>query len=357
MVRVGEAVYPVWIGPGLLERTGEKIRARFDASMVVVLADRRVASLHGPALRRSLRRAKLRVADWIEVPSGERVKCLARARGVYRRLVDAGVDRWTPLVALGGGVPGDLAGFTASTFLRGIPLVQVPTTVVAQVDSSVGGKTAVNFAGAKNLIGTFHQPDLVVIDPDLLGTLSPRDYRAGLGEVVKIAVTLRPDLMARLERETAGVRARDAAILAEAVGACVAAKAEVVGRDERDRDVRGILNYGHTLGHALEGASLGRFRHGEAVAVGMNGAAWIGMRLGVTLPEAARRQNELLEALGLKLTAPGTDNGVIARKLKLDKKVRDRKTRFVLTLQIGGASVWPQIPAKLLRGAIRAICK
>jgi len=354
-VRVGETGYEVRIGAGLLARAGEAIAERCDGGRVAVVADGRVAALHGGELARSLKRAGLRTAMWTDLPPGEKTKSLGRAEALYRDLVAAGVDRWTPLVVLGGGVAGDLGGFVASTFLRGIPVIHVPSTVVAQVDSSVGGKTAVNFAEAKNLIGTFHQPDLVLADPELLATLGARDYRAGLAEVVKIAVTLRPDLMERLEGELDAVRRRDPAILAAAVRACVEAKAEVVGRDERDRDVRGILNYGHTLGHALEAASRGRMRHGEAVAVGMNGAAWIGERLGGTRAGFRDRQNRVLAGVGLKLTVPGADKKRVADNLKLDKKVRNRKTRFVLTLQVGGASVWPHVPARLVREAVRLV--
>jgi 3-dehydroquinate synthase len=234
-------------------------------------------------------------------------------------------------------------------------VVQVPTTVVAQVDSSVGGKTAVNFARAKNLIGTFHQPALVVCDPLLLGTLPRREYRAGLAEAVKIGVTLRPRLLERMEVDSEAVLRRDPGVLIEMVEACLSAKGEVVTRDEKEQDVRAILNYGHTVGHALEAEAQGRLRHGEAVAVGMNAAAWIGEEMGVGLPEVRERQNTLLRALGLKVTAPGADNRVVTRNLKLDKKVRARNLRFVLTLQIGGASVWPHISEKLLRGAVRLV--
>jgi 3-dehydroquinate synthase len=351
-VAVGETTYPVHVGAGALAGAGALVAERLEADRAVVIADRRVDELHGRALRRSLRGGGVKPAAWLTIPPGERSKSLASARRLYDALIEAGVDRWTPVIALGGGVAGDLAGYVASTFLRGMPLVQIPTTVVAQVDSAVGGKTAVNHAGTKNLIGTFHQPSLVVADPDLLATLTPRDYRAGLAEVVKIAVTLRPDLMERLEAEESALAERSPELLTAAVRACVEAKAEVVSRDERDRDVRSILNYGHTVGHALEAEARGRLRHGEAVAVGMNAAAWVGETIGVTPPEVRRRQNALLERIGLRLSVSGADKRVIARKLKLDKKVRSQRTRFVLTLQMGGASVWPHIPGKILRRAV-----
>ena len=308
-----------------------------------------------PDLRRGFRKDKVKSRGWIDVPPGERSKSLSRARSIYDAFVEARVDRWTPVVAVGGGVTGDLAGFAASTFMRGIPLVHVPSTVVAQVDSAIGGKTAVNFAGAKNQVGTFYQPEFVVCDPALLQTLSPRDFRAGLAEAVKIGVTMRPDLMKRMESGTDLIETRDTGILVEIVVACVEAKGEIVGRDETDQDVRSILNYGHTIGHAIEAASRGKLRHGEAVAVGMNAAAWIGETLGVTQKGVRDRQNALLENLGLKLTISNADKGVIVRNLKLDKKVRAGKTCFVLTLQIGGASVWPHIPERLLRDAVRMV--
>jgi 3-dehydroquinate synthase len=170
---------------------------------------------------------------------------------------------------------------------------------------------------------------------------------------VKIGVTLRPDLLALLEADLPAVLERRPEVLIPVVATCVEAKGEVVSRDERDEDVRGILNYGHTIGHALEAQGKGRYRHGEAVAIGMAGAAWIGEQMQVTLPEVPRRQNALLEGLGLKLTAPGADKKAVARNLRLDKKVRAKNIRFVLTLQIGGASVWPHIPERLLRDAVR----
>jgi 3-dehydroquinate synthase len=356
-VRAGGAAYPVHIEAGALDRVGGFLRDTLEGKRAAVVADARVAGLYGPRLRRSLRKAGWTPAVWVDVPPGERSKSLARARSLYAAFAEAGVDRWTPVVILGGGVTGDLGAFAAATFLRGVPVVQVPTTVVAQVDSSVGGTTAVDFDGVKNLIGCFHQPALVVADPDLLSTLAPREYRAGLAEVVKIAITLRPELLERLEREVEAVLERDPGVLTAAVRACVEAKAEVVGRDERDRDVRAILNYGHTVGHALEGWHRGRMRHGEAVAIGMHAAAWIGERLGVTLPEVGRRQDGLLTRLGLKLRAPGTDNQGVSRNLKLDKKVRDRRIRFVLTLQIGGASVWPHVPGGLVRDAVLRVTR
>ena len=356
-IRAGDRVCPVVIGAGSLGEVGRILCEQLGRRPVVVVADAGAARHHGRTLRASLRAAAVETRAWVDVPPGERSKSLAWVRALYERLLAARADRWTPVVALGGGMVGDLAGYAASTFLRGLPVVHVPTTVVAQVDSSVGGKTAVNFAGAKNLVGTFHQPMLVIADPVTLDTLSPRDLRAGLAEAVKMGVILRPDLFEAMERDAERLLARDARALEGVVTACVEAKGEVVGRDEREEDVRALLNYGHTVGHALEAASRGRLRHGEAVAIGMHAAAWLGESLGVTLPEVRKRQNTLLERLGLKLSAPGADKREAARKLKLDKKVRDSRPRFVLTLQIGGASVWPRIPEPLLRDALARVTR
>jgi len=352
---IGGRTCPVLVGDGLAGRLGELLRDQLGADRALVAMDRAVASLHGRRIRRGFRGSGVRVLGWVEVPRGEGAKSLARARALYRAFLEAGVDRWTPVVVVGGGVTGDVVGYAASTFMRGVPVVQVPTTVLAQVDSSVGGKTGVNLDRVKNLIGSFHQPRLVVSDPEFLATLSARDYRAGLVEAVKVAITLRPDLLERMEANLPSLLAREPGLLAGVVAACVAAKGELAARDEKDEDVRGILNYGHTVGHALEASRLGRLRHGEAVAVGMNAAAWVGERLGVASEEVGRRQNRLLTRLGLKLTAPDADKNVIVRNLKLDKKVRAKRNRFVLTLQIGGASVWPHISDRVLRDAVRVV--
>jgi 3-dehydroquinate synthase len=354
-VRSSAGAYPVLIGSGILGQAGRLVRARLGARTVLVVSDRTVTALHGGSLKRSLRGAGIKIAWWTSLTPGERSKGLSTVRALYREWIEAGADRGTPVVAFGGGVVGDVAGFAASTLFRGLPVVHVPTTVISQVDSAVGGKTGVNFERAKNLIGTFHPPALVLMDPSLLGTLSERDFRAGWVEAVKMGITLRRELFERLEREVDSLLARDSRLLEDLVTASVQAKSEIVSRDERDEDVRAVLNYGHTVGHAIEGAYGGRLRHGEAVAVGMNAAAWVGEELGVSVGGLRERQNRLLEALGLKLALPGADKGIISRNLKLDKKVRDKKTRFVLTLQIGSASVWPHISSRLLRTAVKVV--
>ncbi|HET9235054.1 MAG TPA: 3-dehydroquinate synthase, partial [Candidatus Eisenbacteria bacterium] len=354
-VRSTARTYPVLIASGLRSDAGQVLRARLGTRGVLVVSDRTVTARHGARLRQTLRQAGIQIRHWSALPPGERSKTLSTVRGLYREWIKAGADRATVVLAFGGGVVGDVAGFAASTLFRGLPTVHVPTTVISQVDSAVGGKTGVNFEHAKNLIGTFHPPELVLIDPSLLDTLSERDFRAGWVEAVKMGVTLRRDLFERLERDHASVLRREPALLRDLVSLCVEAKSDVVSRDERDEDVRAILNYGHTVGHAVEAAYRGRLRHGEAVAVGMNAAAWLGEELGLSVGNVRERQNRLLGALGLKLVLPDADKSLVSRNLKLDKKVREKKTRFVLTLQVGSASVWPHISGRLLRTAVRVV--
>jgi len=354
-VRSSARTYPVLIASGLLKNTGEHIRSRVHAHSVLVVSDRNVTRLYGTKLKTALTGAGLKIARWTTLPPGENTKTLATARGLYQEWIKAGANRGSVVVAFGGGVIGDVAGFAASTFMRGVSIVHVPTTVISQVDSAVGGKTGVNFDHAKNVIGTFHPPHLVLMDPTLFSTLSDRDFRAGWVEAVKMGITLRRELFETMEKRTDRILERDSKLMEELVDISVETKSDIVSRDERDEDVRAILNYGHTVGHAIEGAYQGRIRHGEAVAVGMNAAAWLGEELGVSTGEVRQRQNRCLQALGLKLAFPGADKGVIARNLKLDKKVRDEKIRVVLTLQVGSASVWPHISSRLLRTAVKMV--
>ena len=354
-VRSSARTYPVLIASGLMKSSGEHIRSRTHAHTVLVVSDRNVTKHHGTALKSSLSKAGVTIQRWTTLPAGENTKTLATARTLYQEWIKAGADRGSVVIAFGGGVIGDVAGFAASTFMRGVSIVHIPTTVISQVDSAVGGKTGVNFDHAKNVIGTFHPPHLVLMDPTLFSTLSERDFRAGWVEAVKMGITLRRDLFEAMEKRTDRILGRDPNLMEELVTVCVEAKSDIVSRDERDEDVRAILNYGHTVGHAIEGAYQGRLRHGEAVAVGMNAAAWLGEELGVSTGNVRERQNRCLEALGLKLGFPDADKGVIARNLKLDKKVRDKKIRVVLTLQIGSASVWPHISSRLLRTAVKVV--
>jgi len=342
-VRAAASTSIVRIDRGALARTGRLARsAGLEPGPCAVVSDRRVARLYGRALERSLRAAGFHPITRVIVPPGERSKSLARVAALYEAFARAGLERGRPVFALGGGVVGDLAGFAAATWLRGVPLVMVPTSLLAQVDSSVGGKVGVDLPRGKNLVGAFHQPRLVVIDPDVLATLPARHVRAGLAEAAKVGWALDAPLARLLERTADAALAGDSSALLAVIGRAVRAKARVVSADERDRGARQLLNYGHTAGHALE--ALGGYRtwiHGEAVALGMAIAARLAVRRGLLSAADADRQVELLARLGFPPAARALRR-VSARKLwnamQLDKKRSAGSLRFVLTERMGVAS-------------------
>ncbi len=336
-----------------LDDLGLLTRRATGASRAVVVSDARVASLYGGRALRSLRRAGV-ATDLVIVPRGERAKRPAVLAQLWERLAALGLGRFEVLVALGGGVVGDLAGFAAATWLRGVAWVSVPTTVLAQVDSGVGGKTGVDLAAGKNLVGAFHQPALVVADPDTLATLPARQRRAGLAEVVKMGMAVDAALFRWTERHAEALLAGDPGTLAAAVRAAVAVKARVVRRDEREREggARTALNFGHTLGHAIEAAHGYRgVLHGEAVAVGMRAAARLSVRL-AGLPERDRARLEtVLDRLGLPRRMPPTPAARLHAAMRHDKK-RARRVRWVLTPRIGHASVPRPIDRRLVQAAM-----
>jgi 3-dehydroquinate synthase len=320
-----------------------------------VVSDATVAALYAGAVLDSLRRGRIS-AVLVAVPPGERSKTLRMAARLYEHLADLAVDRETAVVALGGGVVGDLAGFVASTYLRGLPLVHVPTTVVAQADSSIGGKTGVDLARGKNLVGSFHPPRLVLADPDTLPTLPARHVRAGLAEVAKVGWTLDPRLWRHLERHAESVLALRRAPLVEALWRAAAAKARVVQADEHDRGRRLVLNYGHTVGHALE--ALGGYRrwlHGEAVALGMLAAARVSVGLGLLDVDEERRQAELLSRLGLPSQFPPVSITSLLAHMGLDKKRQGGSWVLVLTGGVGVARVRRNLSRDRLVRALRSL--
>ena len=319
------------------------VKAGLTVGPCTLVTDRTVDRLYGAAARRALKRAGFAPVTTLVVPPGERSKSLAHAAVLFERLAAARHERGRPIVALGGGVVGDLAGFVAATWLRGVPLVHVPTTVLAQLDSSIGGKVGVDLEAGKNLVGAFYEARLILADPELLATLPQRHVCAGLAEAVKVGFALDKGLVALLERDATklaagGKAARPA--LARAIERSARNKARVVALDPRDHGVRQLLNYGHTVGHALE--ALGEYRrwlHGEAIALGMEVAARIAVERGMLKPAAAARQTALLKALGLPRRLTG---GVSARNvlqaMRLDKKNAGGEPRFVLTTGVGVAS-------------------
>jgi 3-dehydroquinate synthase len=336
MVNLGERSYPIAIGVGTLERIGARLQELSLARRLAVVTNPVVARLYRQAVEQSLVAAGFEPTV-LQVPDGEEHKNLAWLAFLYDRLVDARLDRESAIIALGGGVIGDLAGFTAATYQRGVPFVQVPTTLLAQVDSSVGGKTAVNHSGGKNLIGAFHQPRLVWIDVTTLRTLPRREVQAGMAEVIKHAAILGPSLFELLETRLDDVVALDPALLVEVVRQNCAIKAAVVGEDERESGYRAVLNFGHTIGHALE--MLTEYRgllHGEAVAIGMASAARLSRARGICSAVVAERIIALLERVGLPTEIPRELVGRhLALAIEADKKVSGGKVKFVCIEDIG----------------------
>lgn len=325
--------YDVVIGRGILNAADEHLPELPRAAQVFVVADRTVVERWFPVLEASLGRRGLRAVA-LAVPSGEAAKTLAVYATLLHQLATQEAHRDDVVVSLGGGTTGDLAGFLAATYMRGIPFVQVPTTLTAQVDAAIGGKTGLDLPEGKNLVGAFHQPRAVLADVDVLASLDERDYRAGLAEVAKYALTLDLDLLAELERDPGPVLARDEAALERLVTRCVRAKAATVAGDERDLGGRVVLNYGHTVGHALERLDAYEGRsHGEAIAMGMVFAGHLAESRGMA-PGVAARTVRLLKTLGLETTGAVPPVREILRALRLDKKFAGG-VRFVLLEDVG----------------------
>ncbi len=357
-VRVGleGRAYEILVGRGLLPQLGPALAARLGGGagrLAVIVSSPAIAGLYGGAAAASLREAGFRV-EAISVPPGERTKSLASVEALYTGLHGLSADRRTVVVALGGGVIGDLTGFAAATYTRGLPLVQVPTTLLAQVDSSVGGKTGVNFGNAKNLVGAFYQPRLVVIDPDTLLTLPERERRSGLAEVVKYGIIADKDFAALLGREMPGLLSLTSPELETVIAHSCRVKARIVEQDEREDGLRAILNFGHTVGHALESLThYGTYTHGEAIALGMVSACLIGEEVGVTRPEDTAAVTMLLRAAGFAVRLdPAHSLREIVRLLAWDKKSVGGMARFVLLEEMGRATPGHSVPEAVLGNAL-----
>lgn len=330
-VHAGSHAAPIWIGDGISERLGAMLDEREIGARRFVVSNPVVWRLHGERIARALG-----AVEPILVPDGERYKNLQSVSKIYEALIRAGADRGSVIVAVGGGVLGDTAGFAAATYLRGIRLVQVPTTLLAQVDSAVGGKVGVNHALGKNLIGAFHQPAAVLIDPGLLQTLPRREFRSGLYEVVKYGVIASPDLFERLVRQTKAIFAKDPAVIVPAIVDSCRIKADVVSKDERESGLRRILNFGHTVGHAIESVTkYRRFRHGEAIAYGMLAAADLAVARGAFAEVNRQAIAKLIAQLGPLPSILDLSTAEILEVVRRDKKVVDGKLHFVIPIQIG----------------------
>lgn len=335
-VNLGANSYDILIDSGSLPRLGQRCAEAGLCGSVALITNTTVSSLYGQIARAALEQAGNRVVT-IEIPDGEKFKNSATLNSVYDALIEGGIDRKSFIVALGGGVVGDLAGFAAATYLRGIPFVQVPTTLLAQVDSSVGGKTAIDHPRGKNLIGAFYQPQLVLIDTDTLKTLPEREFRAGLAEVAKYGVVFDHSFFEFLEHNIGAILELERNALQHVIMRCCQLKASVVEQDEKESGLRAILNYGHTLGHAIEtGAGYGLLVHGEAVAIGMVLAARISLAHGHCSQEDIDRIERLLTAFGLSLVPPIVGHDSLFAALVTDKKSRGGAISFICNKGIGG---------------------
>ena len=354
-VRTAPRDVRVYAGDHLLDRLGQVLRPARSGLPVELVTDRTAAGLFAVRTETTLRRVGWRVRRFV-LPPGESVKSSATIAKLHERWFDAGYDRHTPIVALGGGTITDAVGFAAATFMRGLPLWFVPTTIVGQVDAAIGGKVGINHRRGKNLIGAFYHPDGIIIDSSLLATLTPRDRRAGLAEVLKYGVIADAALFHTCEESlpawVEGTRALDA----RTIRRCVRIKLDVVAVDETDRGQRHILNFGHTLGHAFERwGGFRRLRHGEAVALGMVAANEMAVRRGLIGAAAAERVRRLLDRLGLPVKIEGLDAGEIWRIMQHDKKARGGRVRMVLPTGPGKVDIFADVTAKEVRAAVAAI--
>ena len=336
-VALGARSYPIHIGAGLLREAGRLLAPQLPAPRTVIISNPTIAAWWQAPLRESLAASGIAV-ETLLVPDGETHKTWATLHDVLTRLLEQKVERSTTLIALGGGVVGDLAGFAAAIYQRGIPFVQIPTTLLAQVDSSVGGKTGVNHVLGKNMIGAFHQPRAVLIDTDCLATLPARELAAGFAEVVKHGAVRAREFFEWLEANIDALVARDATALTHAIAECCRIKAEIVSADERESGERALLNFGHTFGHAIEaGVGYGEWLHGEAIAAGMVLAARLSQRVTGLGAEDAERLTRLLERARLPVRPPPIPYERWVELISRDKKTAGGAVRFVLLEALGRA--------------------
>lgn len=348
MVGLGERAYPILIEAGLLAGVGADLKKRAIAKRYGIIADSMVAGLYGDKLLASLRDAGL-AAELITFPAGEASKNLATIAELASALARLGFDRRDGLVALGGGVTGDMTGFLAASYMRGIPFVQVPTSLLAHVDSSVGGKTGVDIPEGKNLVGIFYQPRCVYIDSLVLKSLPAAELLNGLAEVIKYGVIWDGEFFDFLAAKREEILALNLSILEEVIEKCCAIKARVVEADEREVDLRRILNFGHTIGHAVEAASDFALAHGSAVAMGMVAAGGIAVRKGIFPEQEAARVRDLIDAFGLITTIPAElDRKDIKKYLLTDKKTVGGRPFFVLPTAIGRVIITDDVAGELI---------
>ncbi len=343
--------YSIHVHPGLLQQVGNVMRRITRTRKVALVTDSTVGELHGPGVSETLRSAGFEVVP-ATVEPGEEHKTIRDVEKIYDQLLEAGIERTMPLIALGGGIIGDMAGFVAATLLRGIPFIQIPTTLLAMVDASIGGKTGVNHAKGKNLIGAFYQPKTVLIDPTVLSTLPLEELRGGLAECIKHEIIRDADGFHSLEENIGKALALDIPYLFDLVAHNVAIKADVVETDPFETGERAHLNFGHTFGHAFETVSKHAISHGQGVALGMVAAAQLAVSLGM-IDEAARgRIVALIEKAGLPTGGIKLDADEVLKTMQFDKKVTSGRLRFILPEKIGSVVIRDDVPEGLVREAI-----
>ena len=347
--------YPVFVGRGGISRLGETMKEIGLQGKAYVISDDMVFPRYGNRVLSSLSDSGFE-ADFFILPAGEGTKKLSQVYKVYDFLVERKVEREDIIVALGGGVVGDLAGFVAATLLRGIPLVQVPTTFLSMVDSAIGGKTGVNHPRGKNLIGSFYQPFLVVADVDTLASLGRREYISGWAEVVKYGMVFDPELCTFLEREAGNLLELKEEAVILAIKKSIEIKAKVVAEDEKEEGRRALLNYGHTIGHGLEAATAyQRFLHGEAVSIGMMGGAIMSQKMGMLNKDAVERQKHLLSLFGLPVSFSGVDVEKVSKAMELDKKIRARRIHWVLLYDAGVPAIRDDVSLACVMEVLREL--
>lgn len=353
-VDLGEKSYQIYIGDHILSEIGPYVKKLGVGPKIMVVTNPTVRGLYGKIVVESLAGAGLEVIIG-EIPDGEEYKSLESAKSLYDIAFDNGMDRKSVVLALGGGVIGDLAGFVAATYMRGIPLIQVPTTLLAQVDSSVGGKVAVNHPRGKNIIGAFYQPRMVFTDISTLHTLAEREFRAGMAEVIKYGIIWDREFFSFLEKEHQEIKNLSAGPIAHLVGTSCSIKARVVQEDETEQGIRAILNYGHTFGHAFEALTgYKTYVHGEAVAIGMVTAAGVAVKLGMLSPEEEKRIGSLIRLFGLPEVFSNLDPEKIIESMYHDKKALAGKVRYVLPDSIGRVGIVADISHDVLQEVLTA---
>lgn len=356
-VSLGDRSYSILVGTNLLSRLGLECRSRGLGNRCAVVTDKHVDGLYRKAATHSLESAGIE-PSFITIEPGETAKNLKSVNACYDQLAAQRLERGSFIVALGGGVVGDLAGFLAATYLRGINFVQVPTTLLAHVDSSVGGKVGVNLKAGKNLVGAFHQPSIVLCDLDTLDTLSEREFRAGLAEVIKYGIIYDAALFRQLERGLDALLKREKAPLAKVVARCCAIKAEVVAQDEKEGGLRAILNFGHTIGHALEAiSSYGKYLHGEAISIGQIAAARLSRRIqGLSQSDETRIENLFVRAgLPTRVVLGKRERSKLTEAMRMDKKARDGDVRFVLADRIGRVHFGLNVPTEHIHSVLDSL--